>query len=69
MGVYSLIVIAIDNAGNTAESEPVLFVVYDPSEGFATGGGWILPDSESTLPGGKAEFGFVAKYKKGSFAG
>ncbi|UCG58876.1 MAG: hypothetical protein JSU70_05050, partial [Phycisphaerales bacterium] len=69
VGVYSLVVSATDNVGNTAQTDPVLFVVYDPGDGFATGGGWFLPDSESTLPGGKAEFGFVAKYKQGSSTG
>lgn len=45
-------------------------VVYDPSAGFVTGGGWIdspegayTPDTSLT---GKATFGFVAKYKKGT---
>ena len=45
-------------------------VVYDPSGGFVTGGGWIdspdgayLPDLSIT---GKATFGFVSKYKKGA---
>jgi hypothetical protein len=45
-------------------------VVYDPSAGFVTGGGWI-----NSLPGmylldpslsGKANFGFVSKYQKGA---
>jgi hypothetical protein len=62
-GVYTLIVEATDNEGNTADSNPIFFVVYNPEGGFATGGGWINPDGESTLPGGKATFGFVAKYK------
>lgn len=68
-GVYTLLVVATDNRGNTAESDPVFFVVYDPEGGFATGGGWICPDEESTLPGGKATFGFVAKYKQDSSTG
>jgi hypothetical protein len=45
-------------------------VVYDPSAGFVTGGGWIdspagayAPDTSLT---GKATFGFVSKYKKGA---
>ena len=44
-------------------------MVYDPSAGFVTGGGWIdspagayVPDSSAE---GKANFGFVSKYKKG----
>ena len=68
-GVYTLAVEASDNAGNTASYEPRFFVVYDPAGGFATGGGWINPDSMSTLPGGKASFGFVAKYRDGKSTG
>ena len=48
-------------------------VVYDPSGGFATGGGWIDSPSGAYTPAdfsdpdviGKAHFGFVSKYKKG----
>jgi len=70
VGVYTLVVTATDNAGNTNVSDPVFFVVYDPDGGHATGGGWFYPDDESTLsPDGKAEFGFTAKYKDGSSTG
>lgn len=69
-GVYTLVVSATDEAGNYAESEPIFFVVYDPEGGFVTGGGWIdspegayIPDPSLT---GKANFGFVSKYKKGA---
>ena len=50
-------------------SDTEYLAVYDPSAGFVTGGGWIdspagasteYPDAE-----GKANFGFVSKYKKG----
>jgi hypothetical protein len=68
-GVYTLVVSAIDAAGNTEECDSVFFVVYDPEGGFATGGGWFYPDPESTLHGGKANFGFVARYKQGGSAG
>src|SRR5205823_5737072 len=45
-------------------------VVYDPSAGFVTGGGWIASPAgayaaDPTLTG-KANFGFVSKYKKGA---
>jgi hypothetical protein len=45
-------------------------VVYDPLGGFVTGGGWIHSPTdayvlEPTLSG-KATFGFVSKYKKGT---
>jgi hypothetical protein len=43
-------------------------VVYDPSGGFVTGGGWFYSDPGNYVPDtsleGKATFGFVAKYKK-----
>ncbi|KCZ73370.1 parallel beta-helix repeat (two copies) [Candidatus Methanoperedens nitroreducens] len=68
-GVYTLVVDATDQAGNAAISGPVFFVVYDPEGGFVTGGGWFNPDSESTLPDGRANFGFVARYKNGNFTG
>ena len=54
------------------DSDPVctIAVVYDPSGGFVTGGGWIdspagAYTADETLTG-KASFGFVAKYKKGA---
>lgn len=43
--------------------------VYDPVAGFVTGGGWIDSPAGAYTPDpgltGKANFGFVAKYKKG----
>ena len=75
-GIYTLVVEATDLAGNTATSDPIFFVVYDPAGGFATGGGWFIPgkqgnsDPGDVLPGldrtSKATFGFVVKYKKGA---
>ncbi len=53
------------------DSDPActLAVVYDPSAGFVTGGGWIdspagAYKADPALTG-KATFGFVSKYKKG----
>jgi hypothetical protein len=44
--------------------------VYDPDGGFVTGGGWINSPlgalAANPYATGKANFGFVAKYKKGS---
>ncbi len=69
-GVYTLEVEAGDVAGNFASGPAYHFVIYDPSGGFATGGGWFYPDGESSLPAsGKAHFGFIAKYKQGSSIG
>jgi hypothetical protein len=45
-------------------------VVYDPDEGFVTGGGFIDSPPEAYVPDpqltGQAKFGFVSKYKKGA---
>ncbi len=72
-GVYTLVVSAKDAAGNEAE-ETVFFVGYDPTGGFVTGGGWIDSPSGAYTPDdpedddltGKANFGFISKYKKGA---
>jgi hypothetical protein len=56
----------------TINSAPActLAVVYDPTDGFVTGGGWILsPVGAYKLDeslSGQATFGFVAKYHKGA---
>ena len=50
--------------------DSTMLVVYDPSGGFVTGGGWIdspagaYADDLSLV--GVASFGFVSKYKKGA---
>ena len=68
-GVHTLCVSGTDAAGNTSAEECVFLAVYDPDGGFVTGGGWI--DSPlgayvvDPLLSGKANFGFVSKYKKG----
>lgn len=58
--------------GSVTEPLCTLVVVYDPSGGFVTGGGWIHSDlGDYALDGsleGKATFGFVSKYKKGAHA-
>jgi hypothetical protein len=45
-------------------------VVYDPTAGFVTGGGWIDSPAGAYAGdpslAGKATFGFVAKYQKGA---
>ncbi|PRZ21709.1 MBG domain-containing protein, partial [Flavobacterium granuli] len=56
-------------AGSCASSMAYL-PVYDPDGGFVTGGGWINSPVGAYVANpsliGKANFGFVAKYKKGS---
>ncbi len=70
-GVYTVKLTVTDkDGGESNESIFEFVVVYDPSAGFVTGGGWIdspagayIPDPNLT---GKATFGFVSKYKKGT---
>jgi len=69
-GVYPVEVTVSDNYGNTDTATYEFVVVYDPNGGFVTGGGWIdspagAYTAEPSLTG-KATFGFVAKYKKGT---
>ena len=66
VGVYEVYASTICSLSSTTE----FLVVYDPSAGFVTGGGWIdspagaYTDNLSLT--GKATFGFVSKYKKGA---
>ena len=67
--VKEICVYGTDAAGNTGH-ECVLLAIYDPSQGFVTGGGWIMTPAGSYTPdvtlSGKATFGFVSKYLKGA---
>lgn len=70
-GVYTVKLTVTDNDGDVSnESVYQYVVVYDPNGGFVTGGGWIdSPAGAYTADPsltGKANFGFVAKYKKGA---
>jgi hypothetical protein len=69
-GVYDLSIRGTDAAGNTGDATSIMFVVYDPSAGFVTGGGWIQSPVGAYVPDptwvGKANFGFVSKYQKGA---
>ena len=54
---------------NTVGGLPARIVIYDPSAGFVTGGGWINSPAgayPANPNAGKASFGFVSKYQKGS---
>ncbi|PLW94695.1 MAG: hypothetical protein C0591_12225, partial [Marinilabiliales bacterium] len=69
-GVYSLTAAVSDGCGDPVSlTSTEYIVIYDPSEGFVTGGGWIESPEGAYLPDptltGTANFGFVSKYKKG----
>jgi SdrD B-like protein/PKD domain-containing protein/beta-propeller repeat-containing protein len=69
-GVYTVTLTVTDDDTDQTTSESQTFVVYDPSEGFVTGGGWINSPAGAfvadPLLTGKANFGFVSKYQKGT---
>ena len=69
IGIHEL-KLTIEDPDGMTDSDTSMIVVYDPESGFVTGGGWIdspegayVPDQSLT---GRANFGFVSKYKKGA---
>ena len=68
-GVFD-VCLTVNNGTVDSDPECTIVVVYDPSAGFVTGGGWIdspagaYKANESLS--GKATFGLVSKYKKGA---
>jgi parallel beta-helix repeat protein len=71
-GVYMVTVEVTDDDGGVGEAVATTFIViYDPDGGFVTGGGWIDSPANACADfcegaTGKANFGFVSKYKKGA---
>lgn len=69
-GIYEVCVTGADLAGNVSAPACTLVAVFDPAGGFVTGGGWIeIPagaDPSYPQAQGRANFGFVAKYRKGA---
>jgi parallel beta-helix repeat protein len=69
-GVYTVTLTITDKGDESATMQYQYVVVYDPSGGFVTGGGWIDSPAGAYAPdptlSGKANFGFVSKYKKGA---
>jgi hypothetical protein len=49
-GIYDLCVRGVDNYWNYGDPECILLVVYDPSGGFVTGGGWITSPEGAMSP-------------------
>ena len=66
VNLYKVIATA---ASGCAASDAAYVAVYDPNSSFITAGGWIISPAGALvaqpLLSGKANFGFVAKYKKG----
>ncbi len=70
-GIYPVTLTVTDLSGAAeTETAETYIVIYDPTGGFVTGGGWFDSPSGAyrgnpTLTG-KAEFEFVSKYQKGA---
>src|SRR5262249_19799360 len=69
-GVYTVTLTVTDSAGTSTQSTFQYVVVYDPSAGFVTGGGWINSPAGAYAANpsltGKATFGFVSAYHNGA---
>lgn len=69
-GVYTVQATVSDPAGGSASGIYQYIVAYDPEGGFVTGGGWINSPAGAYRADpalvGKATFGFVSKYQKGT---
>lgn len=68
-GIYD-VCLTVNDGFVDSDSVCTIAVIYDPSAGFVTGGGWIDSPAGAYKPdetlSGKATFGFVSKYKKGA---
>ncbi len=68
-GVYTVTATVTDDDSGSDTETFTYVVVYDPNDGFVTGGGWINSPAGSYAADinleGTANFGFVSKYKKG----
>ncbi|EOZ95155.1 internalin, putative [Indibacter alkaliphilus LW1] len=69
-GVYPVTLTITDFCGETATELFEFVVVFDPSGGFVTGGGWIHSPAgayvDNPIAEGRANFGFVSKYQRGA---
>ena len=68
-GIYTVTLTVTDKDGDTGTSTFEYVVVYDPSGGFVTGGGWITSPAGAYAPDpqmeGRATFGFISRYRPG----
>ena len=74
-GIYFVSLTVTDQCGGSSTATRVgafdaMVVIYDPNAGFVTGGGWINSPAGALAANpslaGRANFGFVSKYKKGA---
>jgi PKD repeat protein len=69
-GVYTIKLTVTDKDGGASTVPYQYIVVYDPEGGYVTGGGWFTSPvgayaADPALTG-RADFGFVSKYKTGA---
>jgi hypothetical protein len=69
-GVYTVMMTVTDKDGAATSLAFKYVVIYDPTDGWVTGGGWINSPvgafvSQPSLTG-KANFGFQSKYQRGA---
>ena len=76
-GIYYVTLTVTDQLGASGTADtvgglPAMVVIYDPSGGWVTGGGWINSPSGAYAPDpsltGRANFGFVSRYQSGAQA-
>jgi hypothetical protein len=69
-GVYTVTLTVTNNLGGSGQSVFQYVVIYNPSAGFVTGGGWITSPTGAYAANpnltGQANFGLNAKYKSGA---
>jgi hypothetical protein len=69
-GVYTVKLTLENSVGEFDAAAFKFIVVYDPEDGFVTGGGWIDSPEGAYFPDpgltGKASFGFISRYRKGA---
>ena len=70
LGETTVTLTVTDDRGESDQCTATVTVIDEPTDGFVTGGGWIDSQVDECYDymqvGGKANFGFVSKYKKGA---